>query len=259
MSTAGVPYSIASAGRVIRPERRLLTPEGVPLRIELAEPGERLAAFLADVVISTLASVVLLIIGVLLSIGVQVTLPITLFLSFLIRNAYFLFFELHWGGVTPGKRIFGLRVIDRRGGPLRSGAVVARNLTRQAEFFFPIEMLMISRGWVWSPGAVLPAAIWIAFMAAIYYRTHDRLRAGDLIGGTVVIAMPKRILLEDLASEKETFRFTQEQLQHYGIKELQVLEDVLRQGYNADSLRLRRDICDRICRRISWTRALAPN
>ena len=73
-------------------------------------------------------------------------------------------------------------------------------------------------------------------------------------GGTVVIAVPKRILAEDLATEQHHFEFTYDQLQHYGIKELQVLEDVLRQPYNTDSARLRREISDRIQRRIGWTK-----
>jgi len=256
MSGAGIPYSSVSVGKVVRSERRLLTPEGVPLRIELAEPGERIAAFLLDIVISTVASLLVLLLAVLvLTTGAaEVTLAATLFLSFLIRNAYFIFFELRWAGQTPGKRVVGLRVIDRRGGPLRAGAVVARNLTRQAEFFFPVEMLMMARGWVWQPGQILPTAIWIGAMIAIFYFSPDRLRAGDLIGGTVVIAVPKRILVEDLATEQHRFEFTYEQLQHYGIKELQVLEDVLRQPHNTDSARLRREISDRIQRRIGWTK-----
>ena len=254
MSTAGVPYSSASPGKVTRTERRLLTPEGVPLRVELAEPGERIAAFLIDLAISELASVLILLAGVLGSFGMEMTLAATLFLSFLIRNAYFIFFELRWAGQTPGKRAIGLRVIDRRGGPLRAGAIVARNLTRQAEFFFPIEMLMVTQGWIWSPGSILPALIWIGAMIAIFYFSPDRLRAGDLIGGTIVIAVPKRILAEDLATEQHTFEFTYEQLQHYGVKELQVLEDVLRQPHNTESARLRREISDRIQKRIGWTK-----
>jgi uncharacterized RDD family membrane protein YckC len=238
---------------IVRSERSLMTPEGVPLRIELAEPGERLAAFLADIVFSTAGALLILLIGVLASAGTQFTLPLALFLSFLIRNAYFIFFELRWGGVTPGKRLLGLRVIDRRGGPLRAGSIVARNLTRQAEFFFPVEMLIASRGWVWSPGDILPAAIWIAAMIGIFYLSPDRLRAGDLIGGTIVIAVPKRFLAEDLAGDTHVFEFTQAQLQVYGVKELQVLEDVLRQPHNTESARLRREISDRIQRRIGWT------
>jgi uncharacterized RDD family membrane protein YckC len=232
-----------------------MPPEGVPLRIDLAEPGERAAAFLADIAISTTGALLVLLAGALLSSSVQFTLPVALFLSFLVRNAYFIFFELRWGGVTPGKRLFSLRVIDRRGGPLRAGAIVARNLTRQAEFFFPVEMLLITRGWFWSPADILPAAIWIAAMLGIIYRTPDHLRAGDLIGGTVVISVPKRLLAEDLARESGTFQFTPEQLQRYGVKELQVLEEVLRQPHNQESARLRYEISERIQRRIGWTQA----
>ncbi len=254
MSTAGIPYASASPGKVVRTERRLLTPEGVPLRVELAEPGERIAAFLIDIVISTAGALLILLIGVLGSFGMEATIAVALFLSFLVRNAYFIFFELRWAGQTPGKRAVGLRVIDRRGGPLRAGAIVARNLTRQAEFFFPLEMLAMSQGWVWRPGSILPALIWIGAMVAIFYFSPDRLRAGDLIGGTIVIAAPKRILAEDLATEQLKFEFTYEQLQHYGVKELQVLEDVLRQPHNTESARLRREIADRIQRRIGWTK-----
>jgi uncharacterized RDD family membrane protein YckC len=256
MSGAGLPYSSASTGRVVRTVRRLMTPEGVPLRIELAEPGERIAAFLADICFSTAGALAVLLLGAALSAGVSVTLPIALFASFLVRNAYFIFFELRWAGATPGKRLVGLRVIDRRGGPLRAGAVVARNLTRQAEFFFPVEMILMTRGWVWKPWDILPAGIWIAAMAAIYYWSPDRLRAGDLIGGTVVIAVPRRILAEDLARGSQAFEFTQEQLQYYGVKELQVLEDVLRQPHNLESARLRREISDRIQKRIAWARPI---
>jgi uncharacterized RDD family membrane protein YckC len=255
VSGAGLPYSSASPGKVVRTERRLLTPEGVPLRVELAEPGERIAAFLADIVISTVGGLLILLIGVLGSFGVQSTVAAALFLSFVVRNAYFIFFELRWAGQTPGKRLLGLRVIDRRGGPLRAGAIVARNLTRQAEFFFPLEILIVSQGWVWSPGQILPAAIWIGAMIAIFYFSPDRLRAGDLIGGTIVIAVPKRILAEDLATDTHAFEFTYDQLQHYGVKELQVLEDVLRQPHNTESARLRREISERIQKRIGWTKS----
>jgi uncharacterized RDD family membrane protein YckC len=233
-----------------------MPPEGVPLRVELAEPGERAAAFLADIFFSTAAALLILLVGGLLLLGgAQFTLPIVLFLSFLVRNAYFIFFELRWGGVTPGKRLLGLRVIDRRGGPLRAGAVVARNLTRQAEFFFPLEMLLVTRGWFWSPADILPAAIWIAAMLGIIYLTPDHLRAGDLIGGTMVISAPKRALVEDLAVETRAFVFMPEQLRHYGVKELQVLEDVLRQPHNQDTARLRFEISERIQRRIGWTQS----
>lgn len=243
--------------RVRRRERLLPTPEGVPLRVAVAEPGERIAAFIADVFLSFAGALALVVVGLLLSavlapLGtISFTLPILLFLSFVVRNAYFLIFELKWGGVTPGKRMAGLRVIDRRGGPLLPSAVVARNLTRQAEIF-PIELLLVTHGWLWSLGDIAPPVIWISGMCALLIGTHDRLRLGDLVGGTMVISAPKRLLLEDLARENRIFEFSVDQLQAYGIRELQVLEEVLRQPPNAENFRLMCDIRDRVARRIGW-------
>jgi len=260
--TTAVPTVSDPVGRVARRTRHLPTPEGVPLLIELPDPGERFIAFLTDVFISFAGAVLILLLGWLITgLFAQVgpfafTLPVTLLMAFLARNAYFIFFELRWAGATPGKRMIGLRVIDRHGGPLSSGAVITRNLTRQAEFFFPIELLLITKGWLWSPWDVLLAGMWLAGMAALVLRTPDRLRAGDLIAGTVVIALPKKLLLEDLAREAQQFEFLPSHLEAYGIHELQVLEEVLRQPSNAETARLIRDIRNRIQRRIGWDRPL---
>ncbi|HLY17391.1 MAG TPA: RDD family protein [Bryobacteraceae bacterium] len=258
--TTAVQSARYPMGRVTRRERHLMTPEGVPLRIELPDPGERFIAFLADVFISFAAAVLILLAGWLAA-GMAahtgpfaLTIPATLLMAFLARNAYFIFFELRWAGATPGKRMIGLRVVDRHGGPLRAGAVIARNLTRQAEFFFPIELLLITKGWLWSPLDVALSGLWLTAMCALVLRTPDRLRAGDLIGGTVVIVLPKRVLLEDLARETTQFEFLPQHLEAYGIHELHVLEEVLRQPDNAETGRLRRDIVQRIQRRIGWDR-----
>jgi len=237
--------------RAERFERLLITPEGVPVRIEIAEPGERLIAFLIDLTISLVAALLIEIAAFFTPQG-SFTLPVTLFLAFLIRNCYFIFFELRWAGVTPGKKLLGLRVIDRRGGPLRPGAVVARNLTRQAEFFFPLELLLVTRGWLWSVTDVLPVGAWIAAMFGLMLWSKDRQRAGDLIAGTVVISIPKRQMLEDLVQEQQAFQFTNKQLEIYGVLELQVLEDVLRRPPSRETERLMLDISDRIQKRIGW-------
>ncbi|MGA7239187.1 MAG: RDD family protein [Bryobacteraceae bacterium] len=256
-ASAALPFE-----RVRRRERLLPTPEGVPLRVAVAEPGERIVAFIADILLSFAGALALVLVGLLLSAvlaplgSVSFTLPILLFLSFVVRNAYFLIFELKWGGVTPGKRMAGLRVIDRRGGPLLPSAVVARNLTRQAEIF-PIELLLVTHGWLWSLGDIAPPAIWIGGMFALLFGTRDRLRLGDLVGGTMVISAPKRVLLEDLARDSRIFEFSADQLQAYGIRELQVLEEVLRQPPNAENFRLMCDIRDRVVRRIGWTGKVA--
>lgn len=244
----------SQAGRILRRERRLLTPEGVPLRIELAEPGERVVAFLIDVIITVFAALLLRVVAFLLPHGelTGFTLAMMLFVAFLVQNAYFIYFELKWAGVTPGKRLLRLRVINRHGGPLSSSAVVARNLTRQAEIFFPLELLLATHGWFWTFGQVLPVLVWAGAMLGLVLGTKDRLRLGDLIAGTIVISVPQRMLLEDLSRTARWSRFSSAQLQKYGVRELQVLEDILRRPPGAETRQLMRDVCDRIQRRIGW-------
>ena len=52
--------------------------------------------------------------------AVEIAVTLILFIAFIVRNFYSIYFELAWQGATPGKWINGLRVIDRRGGPLRA-------------------------------------------------------------------------------------------------------------------------------------------
>ena len=85
---------------------------------------------------------------------------------------------------------------------------------------------------------------------------RDRLRAGDLIAGTIVIAAPKKVLLPELVSDRRTFHFSGEQLQRYGILELQVLEDVLRRADAVGQEPLLLDIAERIARKIGWPKRI---
>lgn len=246
-------------GRVRRERREIVTPDGVPLRVDLADPGERYAAFAADFFITLLASCLIEIAGT-ISVGALThrTLVISAFIFFIVRTGYFSGFEIRWAGVTPGKRMLGLRVIDRRGGPLLPGAVIARNLTREAEFFYPITMVLATRSWARAPWEAVVVMAWILLMMLLPFFSRERLRAGDLLGGTIVIAMPKLLLLEDLVRDERTFAFTEGQLQYYGIAELQVLEDVLRRSYGPDKARLQAEICAKIQRRIEWEGEMRP-
>ena len=79
-----------------------------------------------------------------------------------------------------------------------------------------------------------------------------RMGTGDLIAGTMVIALPRRSLLQDLVQQSTRFRFTEQQLKAYGAFELQVLEELLRNRARPDAKALRRDVLERICRRIGW-------
>ena len=90
---------------------------------------------------------------------------------------------------------------------------------------------------------------------------------GDLIGGTLVVLAPKHELLDDVATAEivrwdesveveARYRFTREQLDLYGIRELQVLEDVLRDGESAtpppDHDRLLGRISEKVRAKIDW-------
>ena len=127
-----------------RRTHEIVTPEGVALRVDVAERSERLGAFLLDMLFWMLGTVVVFL-GLILA-GLShhgkdlgddgdVAATIVLFLAFLLRNLYFMHFELAWRGRTPGKTIMGLRVIDRSGGALTASAIVARNITREVEIF----------------------------------------------------------------------------------------------------------------------------
>jgi uncharacterized RDD family membrane protein YckC len=247
-----------------RRRRDIITPEGVSIPVELADYGERLSAFFIDWVIWLLATIAIYL-PIILLIGkprsALIAVSIALFVGFIIRNLYFVYFEIAWRGATPGKRVVGLRVIDRHGGPLLPTAVIARNLTREVEMFLPLGILMSGgRG---AGGAVdweqLSLAIWMLFFALLPAINRDRMRGGDLIAGTMVIALPKRALSSDLVDGAVQFSFTEQQLRAYGAFELQVLEELLRRPESLDSMRVLNDVCDKICRRIIWTAPVPPD
>ena len=115
--------------------RELVTPEGVDLGVVLADASERASAFLLDVVFMVLGLVALtLVLG---GVGLAFSFSIGEYLAalwllgfFLLRVFYFTAFEITARPATPGKRVFGLRVIRRDGGARSADAVFARNAVR---------------------------------------------------------------------------------------------------------------------------------
>jgi len=221
------------------PLREIVTPEGVPLRFTLARAGDRAGAFLVDAVIISTAVVVVTVATVMLTVATRgIGLAVGLLAFFLLRNFYFTWFECLRQGATPGKRLLGLRVIDAHGGSLTPEAVFTRNLMREVELFLPLLALLAPEallpdvpGW-----ARLPALAWLFVLASLPLFNRDRLRLGDLVAGTVVVLAPRAALREDLSAEGRSkvrsvadWTFTPEQLDVYGIQELQVLETLLRQ------------------------------
>lgn len=186
---------------VKRKRRVLITPEGIALDVQIAGHAERLGAFAIDIVFMGLAVFVLYLLlwflffsGSNLSVGMT----IILFAAFVVRNLYFVHFELAWQGRTPGKRLCKLRVINRSGGELTPAAIVARNLTREVEFFLPLS-LFFSLPSGWQEWCMLG---WALSITAMPFVNRYHLRVGDLIGGTQVIVMPRRVLLADLSMER---------------------------------------------------------
>jgi uncharacterized RDD family membrane protein YckC len=253
--------------------RHIVTPEGVALPVELAGRSERAAAFLIDLLIMVGCFIGLVLLAWMAGLtaavsdsgagrGVAAWVWIILLLGwFVVRSFYFALFELRWHGSTPGKRVFRLRVVDRSGGALTADAVLARNLMREVEIFLPVTLIMVGLA-TDMPGLLLLAMLgWMLILTFMPLFNRDRLRVGDMVGGTWVIVAPKAALLPDLAeaSGQQTreiptaspYRFSTAQLDAYGIFELQALEQVLRQqGPNA--VGVREEVTRRIQRKIGW-------
>jgi uncharacterized RDD family membrane protein YckC len=171
------------------------------------------------------------------------------------RNFYFFWFEAQPRAATPGKRAMGLRVIAADGGQLTADAVFARNAMREIEVFLPLSFLLASGvgatdpvgGWL-----VLLGLLWTGGFALFPLFNRDRLRVGDLVAGTWVVKSPREKLSIDLldaqAAAAGRFAFSAEQAGAYGIKELHVLEDVLRRK----DPKTMTAVADRIRGKIGW-------
>jgi uncharacterized RDD family membrane protein YckC len=241
--------------------REVVTPEGVPIRFAVALAGDRLGAFVLDLlaigalVAAFVVPLALLAAGGLL--GGDLVLALAVLAIFLVRTFYFAFFELSWQGQTPGKRRLGLRAIDARGGPLTAEAIIARNLTRELELFLPLAALFAPEAlFPGAPGwARLSAVTWMLLLGFLPLANRDRLRVGDLVAGTVVVRTPDALLLEDLAvaRAREALGFSDAQLDVYGVYELQVLEQVLRGDGQAGHDEAVRTVAAKVREKIGWS------
>ncbi len=219
--------------------RTLVTPEGIDLRLRVGSYAERFAAMLLDFLFLTggliaMSVVALILVFVTKASGGQEALTVIWLLGgFIIRNGYFLVFEIQPRAATPGKRIMGLRVIAADGGRLTTDAVFARNALREVEVFLPLTF-WLARGEGVDAALIGLGAIWSGVFVIFPLFNRDRRRLGDLVAGTLVVKAPKVLLQPDLADTERTasqgLAFAPAQLDAYGIKELHVLEAVIRGG-----------------------------
>jgi uncharacterized RDD family membrane protein YckC len=248
--------------------RELITPEGVDLRVRIGSAGERAGAFLLDAVFILTAMIIFSLaavyaFGFMAQLGARqakqglagAVVIVWLLGLFVMRNGYFLAFELSPRAATLGKRILGLRVAARDGGRLTAEAVIARNAMREIEVFLPLTFLVAA-----SAGAVEPISgllvllglLWTGGFALFPLFNRDRLRVGDFVAGTWVVRSPRQRLsidlLDALEAARSEFRFTPEQAGAYGVKELHVLEDVLRRK----DRKTMAAVAERIRAKIAW-------
>ncbi|HWU16008.1 MAG TPA: RDD family protein [Caulobacter sp.] len=242
-----------------RRARSLVTPEGVDLKLRLGDAGERAAALLIDLLIMVGTLIAFALLAGLAMIGSkgkggEVIGTVAVLVFFVLRNLYFVLFELTPGAATPGKRAMGLRVAARNGGRLTADAIFARNAMREIELYLPLSFLLVQGDQV---GAWISLAglLWCAVFLLFPLFNRDRLRVGDLVAGTWVVKAPARKLASDLVETSrpavDRFRFTMAQLDAYGVKELHVLEDVLRR-YETKTIAL---VAARIRLKIGWNAA----
>lgn len=221
--------------------RRLVTPEGVALELELGSAGARASAFMLDalailgiLIIMTLA---IIFAGVMRATGELLTV-LWLIGFFLLRNGWFTIFEMGGRGATPGKRAMGLRVVARDGARLTGAAVMARNAMRELEIFLPLSFLA-QRSAAGTADAFLTifSLLWSGLFLFFPLMNRDRLRVGDLVGGTWVARSSRTALGADLTQSGARARrtFSETALSLYGVYELQKLEEVLR-GARDDAL-----------------------
>ncbi|WP_020414151.1 RDD family protein [Microbulbifer variabilis] len=138
------------------------TPEGIDLRARAAGPVPRILAFAVDLFYRTL---ILAGLGIALAFADTAGIGIWLVCSFLLEWFYPVFFEVLRGGQTPGKKAFGLIVVNDNLTPISWGTSIVRNLLRFADF--------------------LPFAYATGVIAMTIGRHFQRL--GDLAAGTLVV------------------------------------------------------------------------
>jgi uncharacterized RDD family membrane protein YckC len=144
------------------------TPEGILLELRPAGLPARFYAFALDWIIRLF---IIYAAAMLASFTGGIGYAFWIILIFALEWFYPVVFELMPGGATPGKRVFGLRVVMDNGLPTTTAASVTRNLLRAAEF--------------------LPFCYGFAIVSMLVRRDCKRL--GDIAAATLVVHQPRAV------------------------------------------------------------------
>lgn len=150
----------------------IVTPDNIEIKYRLSGAGSRSAAAVVDLVIQVIVMAIVIILFLLFQLGrvrfsllsalsdFSIAMLIIILLGFLF--GYYLLFEMLWKGQTPGKRLFGLRVIRINGMPVNFLNSFIRTALKFFVDFFAVGVF------------------------AVFFSKKCR-RIGDMVGGTVVI------------------------------------------------------------------------
>jgi uncharacterized RDD family membrane protein YckC len=142
--------------------RRVATPEGIELTLRLAGPVPRALAWSVDLALR--AAIVLVVMTLASQLG-RAGWGVVLLAAFVVEWLLPAWFEAQMRGQTPGKRLFGIAVLNDDGTPLRWPGALTRNLLRAVDF--------------------LPLMYGFGLVTMLLNRDFKRL--GDLAAGTVVV------------------------------------------------------------------------
>jgi uncharacterized RDD family membrane protein YckC len=170
----------------MREDYRLLTPENVELRYDVAGVGSRLFAACLDYTFIFISYIALFLAASFAVAGLTRVfgsnpdvremgewigyfyVAVNILLGFFAFWGYHIMFELLWNGQSPGKRILGLRAVRQGGLPINVTASLVRNLLRA------IDVLLL-----------------VGVVVMLFDRSSRRL--GDLAAGTLVIREPRAV------------------------------------------------------------------
>jgi len=158
-----------------RPPRAVLdtvvtaeTPEGINIELRPAGLTSRCYAYVIDLLVRF---AILLAIGLVTRFMAGLGTAVMLILWFALEWFYPVAFELSRWGTTPGKRLFGLKVVMDSGLPITPAASITRNLLRGADF--------------------LPLLYGFGCISMLVRQDFKRL--GDIAAGTLVVYQAQRV------------------------------------------------------------------
>jgi uncharacterized RDD family membrane protein YckC len=144
---SSLPEALAPAPDILDTVVAAETPEGILLELRPAGLTARFYAFALDWIIRLF---IIYAAAIVASFTGGIGFAFWIILIFALEWFYPVAFELMPAGATPGKRVFGLRVVMDNGLPATAAASVTRNLLRAAEFLpffygFAIVSILVRR------------------------------------------------------------------------------------------------------------------